>query len=314
MEPGADVVGEAARWLAHLESDDATEQDRADFATWCAANPAHALVVERLTGTRDKLDNAPDVEREALRRLLLRPPRSAGIPLVLLLLLFGASWMVWRLPAVQLALADERTSVGETRVIDLADSSRLDISTQTAVNIDVDDNRRSVTLLRGEVLARVTKRPNDPFVVQTDDGTATALGTAYTVRKDVGGTVVTVAVSRVRTCPRLDRAACLTLLPGQSVRMTSRTVERLADVEPGEVGAWADGWLSAEDRPLTEVLDELNKWRGTPIAFDRGALADLRVSGVFPLRDPDRAVANLTGLLPIVLDESDPAAPVMRRR
>lgn len=313
-EPGAVVVGEAARWLAHLESDEATDQDHADFATWCAADPAHALVVGRLTGARDKLDTAPDDEREALRQLLKRPHRSVGIPLAIVLVLFSAGWMAWQLPAVQLAVADESTAVGETRVVDLADGSQLDLATQTTISIDIDDDRRSITLLRGEILARVTKRPGDAFVVQTDDGTATALGTAYTVRKDARATVVTVAESRVRVCPRLDQAACVTLSPGQSARMTSRVIKRLTDVEPDEVGAWSDGWLSAEDMPLAEVLDELNKWRDTPVAYRRSAVVDLRVSGVFPLHDPDRAIVNLTGLLPIVLDESDPAAPTIRRR
>lgn len=311
-EPSASVVQEAAEWLAHLESGDASDQDRSDFDTWRLADPAHALALDRLGGVRERLAGAPEVEREALRRLLLQPRRS-GAPFLIVLALLGAGWAGSRLPAVQLLLADQTTPTGEARALDLADGSRLTLSTDSAVNIDAD--RRMVTLLKGEVLANVAKRAVTGFTVRTRDGAATALGTAFTVRKEAASTLVAVAESRVRVCPEDGEAGgCMTLSPGQRARLTGHSVERLSDIPVVDIGAWADGWLSAEDRPLVEVLDELNRWRATPIVFNRRALADLRVSGTFPLRDPDKATANLTALLPLVLDNSNPAAPILRRR
>jgi transmembrane sensor len=311
-QPSASVVQKAAEWLAHLESGDASDQDRSDFETWRLADPRHALALDRLSGVRERLADGAGVEREALRRLLLRPRRS-GAPFVIVLALLGAGWAGSRLPAVQLMLADQTTPAGEARALDLADGSRLTLSTDSAVNIDVD--RRTVTLLKGEVLANVAKRSGTNFTVRTRDGTATALGTTFTVRKEATSTLVAVAESQVRVCPEDgDAGICMTLSPGQGARLTTHGVERFSGIPVADIGAWADGWLSAEDRPLVEVLDELNRWRTTPIAFDRRALADLRVSGIFPLRDPDKATANLTALLPLVLDNSNPTAPVVRRR
>lgn len=311
-EPGASVVQEAAEWLAHLESGDASDQDRSDLEAWRSADPAHAVALDRLGGVRERLASAPDIERETLRRLLLRPRRS-GAPFVIALALLAAGWAGSRLPSVQLMFADQTTGTGEARALDLADGSRLTLSTDSAVNIDAD--RRLVTLLKGEVLAKVAKRPGENFTVRTRDGTVTALGTAFTVRKEAASTLVAVAESRVRLCPDDSGGAmCTTLSPGQSARLTADGVERVSDIPVGDIGAWADGWLSVDNRPLVEVLDELNRWRATPIRFDRRALGDLRASGVFPLRDPTKATANLTALLPIVLDNRDPAAPVMRRR
>lgn len=311
-EPSASVVREAADWLAHLESGDASDRDRSDFEAWRSADSAHAVALDRLGGVRERLANTADVERETLRRLLLRPKRS-GAPFLIVLALLGAGWAGSRLPSVQILLADQTTRIGEARALDLADGSRLTLSTDSAVNIDAD--RRLVTLLKGEVLAKVVKRPGEDFTVRTREGTVTALGTAFTVRKEAASTLVAVAESRVRLCPD-DRgdAMCTTLSPGQSARFTTHSVEQLADIAVADVGVWTDGWLSVDNRPLVEVLDELNRWRATPIRFDRRALGDLRASGVFPLHDPGKATANLTALLPLVLDNSDPAAPVLRRR
>lgn len=311
-EPSASVVQEAAEWLAHLESGDASDQDRADFEVWRSADFTHAVALDRMGGVRERLASAAEVERETMRRLLLRPKRS-GAPFLIALTLLGAGWAGSRLPAVQLFLADETTLTGEARGLELADGSRLTLSTSSAVNVDAD--RRLVTLLRGEVLAKVVKRSGEGFTVRTRDGTATALGTAFTVRKEAASTLVAVAESHVRVCPDdSGDEMCMTLSPGQSARLTTRSVERLSDTPVADIGAWAYGWLSADNRPLVEVLDEFNRWRATPIAFDRRSLADLRVSGVFPLRDPGKAMANLTALLPLVLDNRNPAAPIIRRR
>jgi transmembrane sensor len=315
-EPSAAVVDQAAEWLAHIESGDASEQDHCDLDAWRRAAPAHALALERMDGLRDRLGGAPPVEQETLRRLLSRPKKRArGGAILALAVLIGGAWMTARLPAVELHFADVRTQPGETRVVDLADGSKLTLSSDSAANIDVGSARRTVKLLRGEILAQVAKQDGAAFTAKSGDGAVVALGTAFTVRKDGGSTVVAVAESRVLACPaRRVETACATLLPGQRARLTPGALERLADEPAANIGAWAEGWLAADDRPLVEVLNELNRWRAEPISFDARALSDLRVSGVFSLREPDKAVANLSQLLPISIDRSDPAAPVVRRR
>lgn len=314
-DPSEAIVMRAAEWLAHFESGDASEQDYLALEAWRCSAPAHALALDRMGGVRERLDGAPLVERETLRRLLSRPRRGAGAAILGVIALIGAGWMVSRLPIVQLHFADQKTLVGEARGVDLSDGSRLALSTDSAVNIAMGDDRRTINLLRGEVFAQVAKREGAPFTVKSKDGAVVALGTAFSVRKEANFTTVSVAESRVQVCPALgDDKACVTLAPGQRGRMTARKVMRLSDVPVANVGAWSDGWLSVEDRPLVEVLDELNRWRKEPIEFDRRALSDLRVSGVFPLRDPDRALANLTSLLPISQNRIGAAGPVVSRR
>ena len=314
-DPSEAVVLRAAEWLAHVESGDASEQDYRELDAWRCAAPAHALALDRLGGVRESLDGAPLVEREALRRLLSRPRRGAGPTILGVIALACTGWMVSRHPTVQLHFADQKTLVGETRDIDLIDGSHLALSTDSAVNIDMGGDRQTIRLLRGEVFAQVAKHDGVSFTVTSKDGAVVALGTAFSVRKEADFTTVAVAESRVRVCPALGGdKGCVTLTPGQRGRMSVRNVERLAYAPITSIGAWTDGWLSVEDRPLVEVLDELNLWREKPIRFDRRALSGLRVSGVFPLQDPDRALANLTKLMPVSQDRSGPEGPVVSRR
>lgn len=314
-EPTPEAVERAAEWLAHLESGDANNADIAEFEIWRAAHPTHAVAIERLGGLGAKLYDRSEVERETLRRLFLRPRRRAGGVFLGLVALIGASWLTSRHPAIQVYFADERTAAGETRDVPLNDGSRIVLASNSATDLDQRSDRRTVRLLRGELLAQVVEGRAVPFTVETMDGTAEALGTAFTVRKDAGATVVAVIASRVRACsPANEQRHCMTLGPGERARLADGGVARLSNVAPVDAAAWTEGWLPVDNRPLVEVLDELNRWRQTPIRFDRQTLADLRVSGIFPLRDTDRAAVNLARSLPITIDRGDPASTVIRRR
>jgi transmembrane sensor len=313
-EPAPDVVGRAAEWLAHLESGDADDADIAAFTDWRASHPSHALAVERMGGLKAELLKSDELGRATLRRLFLRPRRRAGGTVLAIVGLLGVSWYVSRLPAVQMRFADERTAIGETRALALPDGSRLTLASGSVIKLDVGERRREVQLLRGEVLAEVAKGRPVRFRVETSDGSAEALGTAYTVRKDEGGTVVTVIASRVRACAApVNAAQCTTLSPGERARIATGTITRLPSIAPDDAAAWTEGWLPANEKPLADLLDELNRWRDQPIRFDRPSLSGLLVSGIFPLRDADSALANLARSQPITIDRTDPASPFVRR-
>lgn len=320
-QPTSQMVERAAQWIAHLESGDADESDIAEFEAWQASHPAHDIAIKRLGGLHAQLHDNDAVGKESLRRLFLRPGRRSGGALLAALLIMGGAFMAWHYPAVQLYRADERTLAGETRDKALPDGSHIILGTDSAANLEYGDGPRDVHLLRGEILANVAPDHHRPFRVMTKDGTAEALGTSFTVRKDHDGTVVSVISSRVRACAAINGATgnnaerpCILLTSGQRARLSGGAVVPLTQLAPDEMAAWSEGWLSVEDRWLDEVLDELNRWRRVPVRFDRQSLSDLRVSGIFPLKDTDKALVNLSHSLPIIVDRAEPDSPVVRRR
>ncbi len=301
IEPTRRMVEEAARWHARLGDERNTAKERRDFEAWRAASPAHALAFDRLAGLSERIGGGTDIERRALKRMLTRRRRGAATGAAAILALALAGWAAWSQPAVQIALAEERTAPGAVREIALPDDSRLFLGTRSAVNLDMATDRRTVRLLAGEVMATVAKGRPVPFVVETEDGRATALGTAYSVRRTGEGTVVTVVESRVLACPRSGKG-CLTLSAGERARLTGAAAERLPPVDPEQAAAWTRGWLAVDDLPLPEVLSELNRYRAEPVRFDPRALAHLRVSARLPVTDTERALTSLAAALPIRLE------------
>lgn len=315
-EPTDQVVERAAEWMAHLESGDADEQDHADFQHWCAEHPSHAVAIKRM----GRLAQGTEVEREALRRLFMRPAArrrnvAPGLAIVAVLLM-GGGWFLRQLPAVQVHFADERAMIGETRPVALPDGSRIVLASNSAADIDMGPGRRTVRLLRGDLLADVAKGQATHFRVETVDGVAEALGTSFTVRKEDRATLVTVVTSKVRICPEATGTGrgCETLSPGERVRLADGIITRLPGIAPADATAWVEGWLPASETPLVDLLDELNRWRERPIRFDRATLRDVRVSGIFPLRDSDSVLANLARAHPIIIDGANTPSPLIRRK
>lgn len=87
------------------------------------------------------------------------------------------------------------------------------------------------------------------------------------------------------------------LRAGQQVRFTRNRVEA-PQAAPDNAGQWRSGHLLVNDCSLAEVLAELSRYRHGRLGCDPG-VAGLRISGVFPLTDTDRALALLTRTFPL---------------
>lgn len=312
MEPGRDVVEQAALWHARLgdECSDDGQRDadeRRAFEAWRRKDPLHALAFERIATLDARLRNTGRAERVALKTL--SSTRKRVVPIVLVLCTaMAAAWQVRHLPAVATRLADYRTPPGVQRNVTLADGSRLTLDTNTALNAHIDGRARTLELLQGAVLVDVKKNADAAFVIHTRHGSARALGTAYSVRQNALDTVVTVIRSTVEVCTS-QRSRCETLSAGQRARLDAKGMTTLPDIDTGQAAAWSRGWLAANDMPLVQVLHELNRYRESPILFDARRLAGMNVSGHYPLQDTDRTLQALARSLPIAIDTSDAMQP-----
>lgn len=291
--PTPEVIEQAAFWAAQLATDEATQEDRDACEAWCRQHPMHRLALERMRDLEVRMDEADRPGRETIEHLLdrrSRPGRRSIGAVAAFILLAGGAWFGAQSLTVRSWFPDHETARGERRAITLSEGSELTLDTDTALDFRSDRHRRQVTLFRGRILARVAKDAARPFVVRTRDGTATALGTAFTVRRDADATIVSVIESRVRVCPEKAEDDCADLRPGDRVRMSGGKLHRLEPVDPEAAGSWAQGWLAVDDQPLSVVLGELNRYRAVPVDYDANDLSGIRVSGSFPLGDPDRAV------------------------
>lgn len=319
--PDPAMIERAALWAASFATDEATQADRDACEAWCREDPRHRLAMERMRGFDRQFGEAGELEREALETVLGRRSakwsgsgrRLSGLALGMILLA-GGGWLAAQSLTVRALFPDYATALGEQKAVTLADGSGVILDTGAALDFRRIGEMRTVSLFRGQVLARVAQDKAHPFIVGTRDGTATAHGTAFVVRRDEDATTVTVIESAVRVClaaPRADR--CADLLPGERARMGGGRLARLSRVDPEMAAAWSEGWLAADDEPVAQVLEELNRYRTRPVRFSRGVLDEYRVSGSFPLADPDRALDGIVRSTGLTLSHENDGTPVVGR-
>lgn len=311
------MIEQAAGWAAQLATDDATQEDMDACEAWCREHPLHRLAMDRMRILDAQIDGTDQIGRKTIETVLerrSRPDGPLGRSAICVALLVGGGWLAAQSLTVREWFPDYETTRGEQRTVTLADGSGLTLDTDAALDFDSDADRRRVILLRGQVLARVAADSDHPFVIETRDGSATALGTAFIVRRDEGATTVTVLESRVRVCPAsAGEDACANLGPGDQARMTAARIDRLGPVDPEAAGMWAEGWLAADNQPVADVLLELNRYRRKPVRFDPADLAGTRVSGSFPLADTDRALEGIIRSTGLGMSRSTDGAVSVRR-
>jgi transmembrane sensor len=303
-EPCEEMIERAAYWLALLHDDAATEADRQAFKVWSEADPRHALAVARMQAVLGSLGQLPSrPARLALSRAFTPAKRGVSPRPLQAIAVIGVLFFGWlSVDQAPIWLADEHTLTGERREVVLSDGSQLQLNSDSALDLDFDERQRAVRLLRGEIWVQVAKQPHRPFVVQTDQGTITALGTRFLVRNEPDGSVQ-VSVLESAVSANADHLAGVRVEAGQRAKLHDGVVQVPAAIGNSDPAAWTRGLLVVDDRPLSEVLRALAAYRHGVLNFNEHALDKLRVSGVFRLDDTDAALATLADNLPIKVED-----------
>lgn len=298
------ILDEAADWLMRLNAGIVTDEDRAACERWRQTSPDHARAWARAERLLNKLGSLPpSLAMPALDRPPENGRRAALAKLSALLLAIPMGWTAWRLAEERGWTADLRTAIGEHREQQLADGSRVTLNTATAVDVRFDAAQRFVQLRAGEILVHTAKDTSvmrRPFYVSTADGLLEALGTRFSVRREEGRTFVAVLEGAVRIEPRSAGAFARQILrAGEQAWFTANGVGPVMPADDTAT-AWTRGMLSADRMRLADFAAELARYRSGIVRCDP-AVANLRISGAFPVADTDRALAMLVATYPVAV-------------
>lgn len=299
-----DVLQQAANWMARLWSDEASEQDFADCAQWRAAHPDHEQAWQQLEVFQHKLKGVP---RELARQVLREPAvpskisrrnvlRMIGLGIVT----SGAFELLRETDTWQHATASQSTAMGEIRQIVLPDGTQVSLGSNTALDVSFDAKVRLLELRAGEIFVTTAHEGASayrPFVVRTRHGTVKALGTRFDVRLEAETSHVNVYEGVVEARPIHAPHAAVRLVAGEGCSFSANDCgHKTLAKEEGE--SWTHGVLLAENMRVADFIAELGRYR-SGLLYCAPDVAELRVSGVFPLRDTDRALYNLSLVLPV---------------
>jgi transmembrane sensor len=318
--PSPDVVSQAERWYARLKAPDCSASERREFQRWRAA-PEHGAAfadTEKLWESLSQLSGRPDFEQlsqHVLAETAARP-HWRGQPFAIAasaaIALIGGGVFIWAQhrepPGVVYA-----TKSGERSIVKLADGSQLVLNYATELDVRLDENARRVTLHKGEALFTVAHDSTRPFKVVAGDGVVTALGTRFEIRREDQHVTVTLSEGRVSLDRQVDQEH-LQLEPGEQVGYQVDAPElhqRTVDAEV--VTSWSTGRLRFRSTPLSEALEEVNRYSTTQIRIVDPTLAAIPIAGTFEIGDTTSVVSALTALWPIRAEEKD-GAVLLRHR
>ena len=328
MRPSIDT--EAARWALMLRDPDTSPEDILEALAWIDATPESEAAFNRADRFLLACDNArSDPSHEAMfpgpaKKVVARPSsgnRPAWFPVAAvaasIALVFGtvtALLSSWR-PDGPVAHARYASRVGEIRSVALPDGSSVKLAGGSAISISFNRKSRQVALTRGEALFAVAHNKRRPFVVTTDSGSATAVGTAFNVHRDIGGTTVTVVRGVVDVVSEGARSEIRTRL-GQAMQVSyfrNGGMGPVRQVELPVVLGWERNKLNFFEQPLAAVVADLNRYSPKPIVIEDSEIGLMPITGSV---NTDGIVEWLNGLASIGRVEviQDPAVIKLKAR
>ncbi|HEY8615962.1 FecR family protein [Phenylobacterium sp.] len=306
---GEAARSEAADWLVRLQADDLSPDEALAFDAWLDASPVHRAAFDATLSVWSAFDAAGAQVEDALRAERRRPQPTRRFYMAAGSIAAAAAVAVLLAPTLAPPPAPTAyaTAVGQRQTIALADGSRLELNAGTKLSVSLSRDARRVVLEKGQAVFDVAADPKRPFEIAAGDRTVRVVGTQFDVRRRDGRLSVTVARGVVEVRPAgAATGRAYRLRPGQRLDHVEGAVEaRVAAAAPEEVLGWRSGRLVYRDRPLSEVVADLNDQFPTPIRLADPELADVRVSGVLVLDDQDAVIRRLALLAPFRAERSD---------
>ena len=180
------------------------------------------------------------------------------------------------------------TVVGEQHSSKLEDGSLVILNTDSKVKVRYTSSHRDLQLLQGEALFDVGGDARRPFVVEAGDVAVTALGTRFNVYRHDLITDISVAQGAVRISAGARASAQVNA--GEQARVDGGRITIRGNANIAAALAWRERKLIFEDRPLPEVVKELNRYNRGKVVLVGNAGEGKRVSATFENDDPQSLV------------------------
>ncbi|SDA78969.1 FecR family protein [Pseudomonas sp. NFACC15-1] len=297
----ASVLDAAIAWQLSLDASSAQEHEA--FARWHAADEEHARAWRQLGMLDQRFSVANGPARAALlqsRVSIRRRIRKIGSGLASVVAVIGLALLAGeRYLPLDYWLADQRTATGEQRTLRLSDGTLINLNTHSALDVRFDDKQRRIVLQEGEILVETGHDDPRPFIVETREGRLRALGTRFLVKREDEGTRLSVLKSAVAAHPQATDSEQI-LREGQQVLMRRDGLGPTVALSPG-ADAWTRGMLVVDNARLEDLIHELGRYRRGYLGVEP-RVADLRITGSFPLHDTDLALTALLPTLPVQIE------------
>lgn len=302
-----DIQTQAAAWLARRNNGEHSAEEQRAFLVWLNTSAAHREAYARAEALWEQmrsLDTVADKQLAEARAFLAQRRRQPALRryAVAALILLAAGGILWQADGLSY-LNDQtyQTAHGQTRAVDLADGSRLELDTDSEARVHYSRHGRKIRLLRGQAVFTVAHGDPRPFEVFAGQGKIRDIGTQFDVRHAADGVAVAVLDGEVEVAGT-PKATPVAVHRGQKIGYRpSGELMPVQSIDINNYSAWREGKLAFNARPLREVLEELGRYHRATVTVTAPAVLDTKVSGIFPTDNLPQAMQTIAATLPIRL-------------
>lgn len=311
------IEAEAAAWIARLDRGRLSEEERAAVREWVGRSPEHYAIISRFADIWSDLDGLAEILDEVQPDTSIREVRRGSqltiwftservvvfasiIIAVVIGVLFndGGNFRAVTTPESAWQ-ASYLTTIGEQQTVTLRDGSRVQLNTDTVIDIDFDDRHRKVRLVKGEALFEIIHNQSRPFLVYAGTNVIRVVGTSFVVKLIGEEIEVTIKEGRVElksldddTQNRLKTEltiASAVFDAGQTVKL-NKEIQTLQEIVTEEIDrklAWRDGLIIFSGEQLDQVVEEISRYTPVKIVITDPELNMLRIGGRFKIGETD---------------------------
>ncbi|WP_083556268.1 FecR domain-containing protein [Hyphomicrobium sp. NDB2Meth4] len=291
------LLREAIAKVVVLTSGEATTADADEIKLWRAQSPDHeaafrsAVKLWKQFGEVAAAQSPKPLKRDRIaRRVFIGGALAAtvaGYCVVRPPLELWPSWSELR--------ADFRTGKGEQREVALSEATTVQLGTFTslAVRPASKGGEPDVRLISGEAAFTTRDSKGQPLVVQAEGLRVIASDASFNARCIDGVVAVTCISGDVSV---EEDGQTVLLVAGQQVSSRNGALGTVAAVDVGKATSWRTGMLIFQDKPLSEVIDEVNRYRPGRIVIANDELSHRVVNGTFRGDQIDTFIAQIQRL------------------
>ena len=313
------ITEQAQAWMSEHLAGMTAARKRA-FQDWLAVSPEHGAAFASLQSLWDELGWDETLNAEALAmdetETASRPASwmdragavlerfegwlaggvAAGVAAAVALMFFMPVLNA-PIPEVQeaetgLARLDHyATSVGEIRVVALADGSQVTLGGATEIEVRLAADRRDIRMVSGgDALFDVAHDPERPFRVDAGRVSATVLGTVFEINSASAAATVSVVEGRVRVA---DEGHQQVLGPGERVTAQAGRGWSHETFNADHAARWIETRMVFRDAPLSQIVEDVNRYFPAGVTLQDESLERLRVTSSFRIDQLESALSGI---------------------
>tara|TARA_R110000868_G_scaffold123445_1_gene326919 strand:- start:1399 stop:2445 length:1047 start_codon:yes stop_codon:yes gene_type:complete len=326
------IQQQASMWISRIDRT-LTAAEQQELQTWVNSSESHRQILFDMAQTWDDLSilnelsglmplERIDGQNRYTQTHKILWPMAASIGFLMISML---SWlMLNQSPQDTSAELITRlsTAVGEQKPVNLPDGSVVYLNTDSELQIDFNDSRRNIFLVKGEAHFDVAHDETRPFVVSTGHNTVTAVGTAFNVQLvnnerfellvTEGKVLVKNAQQNLEAITTSQQGNALqgagTLLSaGQKAVVDQYQAQAISlSVEQMQNDlAWRQGIVVFDGEPLAEALSEISRYMPVHFELADDKVKQQRMAGFFKAGDIDGLLAALKNNFNIIYHKVD---------